>query len=265
MEHTHGCLLGGSENETRVSKQPYIPFYTGDWLKDPAISVCTPATRGVWIDLLCAMHEHGRSGELCGTATQLARLARCETSELIQALTELQTTSAAEVQNRNGSWTIANRRMQREASTREKRSLAGSQGGSKAQANREQIPEYESEDEGLKKVREFARGEGIQTRDADWFFWKCHANGWQNGGQPIRDWKATMRSWQRAGYLPSQKTGRIPSQAHAPLKVVKPQPDAWPQWLKAHYPDAKEKDFWRVTDDVKREFRTATTQTSAAA
>jgi hypothetical protein len=58
------------------------------------------------------------------------------------------------------------------------------------------------------KVREFARGEGIGEGDADWFFWKCHANGWCNGGRSILDWKATLRSWNKAGYLPSQKVGR---------------------------------------------------------
>ena len=55
-------------------------------MKDPAISLCTPATRGVWIDLLCAMHELGRSGELRGTTDQIARVARCSTAELAQAL-----------------------------------------------------------------------------------------------------------------------------------------------------------------------------------
>ncbi len=56
-------------------------------------------------------------------------------------------------------------------------------------------------------VREFARGEGIPDSDADWFFWKCEGNGWTNGGKPIRNWKATLRSWKQAKYLPSQKPG----------------------------------------------------------
>jgi hypothetical protein len=100
-------------------KRPAFQFYPGDWLKDPALALCTPATRGVWIDLLCAMHELGRSGELCGTLDQLSRTARCSTAELAQAITDLQTTGAADVTERNGKITLANRRMKREARNRE--------------------------------------------------------------------------------------------------------------------------------------------------
>jgi hypothetical protein len=97
--------------------------------------------------------------------------------------------------------------MQREHSIREKRKQAGSIGGSKTQASREQTPDYNCnyDSEGLEKVREFARGEGIGKGDADWFYWKGRGNGWTNGGKPILDWKATLRSWNKANYLPSQK------------------------------------------------------------
>ena len=185
-----------------------MKFYTGDWLKDPRLSLCMPATRGVWIDLICAMHELDRSGELCGTSEELARLARCSTVQLESALTDLQNKLAAELHQRNGTWTIANRRMKREAETREKRAIAGSKGGSKTSAGREQTPNYNSDSDssqGLERVREFARGEGIGKEDAEWFFWKGQGNGWTNGGKAILDWKATLRSWKRAGYLPSQK------------------------------------------------------------
>jgi hypothetical protein len=192
-------------------KHPHIPLYTGDWMKDTELSLCTPATRGVWIDLLCAMHERNRSGELRGTTDQLARLARCSTVELDQALTDLQTTGAAIVDNRNGIWTVANRRMKREADTREKRQHAGSQGGSKAAANREQTPydnDIDDDSTALERVREFARGKGVPETDAEWFFWKGKGNGWTNRGEAIRDWKATLLCWFRAGYLPSQKKGQ---------------------------------------------------------
>lgn len=101
-----------------MAKLPYIPFFTGDWLKDPELSLCSPATRGVWIDLLCAMHECDRSGELCGTTEQLSRLARCQTVELTHALTELQATGAAVVTERNKIVTVVNRRMYRERNQR---------------------------------------------------------------------------------------------------------------------------------------------------
>lgn len=55
------------------------------------------------------------------------------------------------------------------------------------------------------EVLEFCKQEGISPDDASWFFWKCEGTGWTNGGRPIRNWKATLRSWKRGGYLPSQK------------------------------------------------------------
>lgn len=38
-------------------KLPAFQFYTGDWRKDPNLSRCTKAEKGVWIDMLCLMHE----------------------------------------------------------------------------------------------------------------------------------------------------------------------------------------------------------------
>lgn len=104
-------------------KQPWFKFYTGDWLKDPQLSLCTPATRGVWIDLLSAMHEAGRVGSLSGTIEQLSRLARCVPADLALALTDMQTTGAAIVTERNGVVTVLSRRLEREAKAREANAL----------------------------------------------------------------------------------------------------------------------------------------------
>lgn len=165
------------------------------------------------------MHERDRCGELRGTSEQLARLARCSTVELEEAFTDLQTTEAAEVQNRNGIWEVANRRMKKESSTRVKRADAGSKGGSIAQAKREQTPDIDNdnEDDGLRKVREFCTSINIPDSDASWFYFKGKGNGWTNGGKPMKDWKATLRSWKSAGYLPSQKNG---SSSSKPLREV---------------------------------------------
>lgn len=102
-----------------MSKLPALQFYIGDWLKDPKLSMCSPATRGIWMDLLCAMHELDRSGLITGTTDQLARLCRCTAVEISAAIAELKETKAADVTERNGNVTVANRRMQREAKLRE--------------------------------------------------------------------------------------------------------------------------------------------------
>jgi len=96
-----------------------MKFHTGDWLKDPKLSMCDPATRGIWIDALCAMHEDGRSGTLTGSLAQIARVLRCTESALHSALNDLTSTGAASVDERNGIVTLVNRRMQREANARE--------------------------------------------------------------------------------------------------------------------------------------------------
>jgi hypothetical protein len=106
-----------------MSKLPWFKFYPTWWLGDTELSKCTSATRGVWIDLLCAMHQSGRSGELRGTTDQIARLARCSTAELTQALTELQTTGTADVTFRNNDVTVINRLMKREAKSRKDTAL----------------------------------------------------------------------------------------------------------------------------------------------
>lgn len=95
-----------------------MQFFTGDWLKDPAVSMCTPTTRGVWIDFLCAMHERDRCGVIAGTREQLARLGRCPAVHLDHALSELQTSGAAVITEREGIVTVTNRRMQRDAKDR---------------------------------------------------------------------------------------------------------------------------------------------------
>lgn len=51
----------------------------------------------------------------------------------------------------------------------------------------------------------------LPSSDGEHLWYKWEENGWMNGKQPIKDWQLTVRSWERAGYLPSQKNG-----AHTP-------------------------------------------------
>jgi hypothetical protein len=102
-------------------------LYTGDWLADPAVSKCAPATRGIWIDALCAMHEGGRTGRLEGTVEQMARILRCTPAEFESAKADLKATKTADVTERNGAVTLIvtliNRRMLREHKKREQSRL----------------------------------------------------------------------------------------------------------------------------------------------
>jgi hypothetical protein len=46
---------------------------------------------------------------------------------------------------------------------------------------------------------------GFPPSDGEGLFYKWQGNGWVNGKSPIKDWKATVRSWITYGYLASQK------------------------------------------------------------
>lgn len=101
-------------------KFPFIQCFTGDWLKDPAVSMLSPAARGIWWDFICVMHESDRSGMMTGTLPMLARAVRCSTDELSAALTEIDTCKAADItKGDSGVVTVINRRMRREAIERE--------------------------------------------------------------------------------------------------------------------------------------------------
>lgn len=191
------------------------------------------------MDLLCNLHERQNAGKLTANLKQIARACRCSEPDMHVALEELRNTGTADVYERDGFWTIVCRRMKKAAELQAKRKESGSKGGSKTQANREHTPHEREEEEkerctkereeeenvptlfkdvrteeeranvrvhsALERVRAFAQEKGISESDADWFFWKGEGNGWTNGGRPILDWKATLLSWHRGRYLPSQK------------------------------------------------------------
>lgn len=99
-------------------KLPYLALYVGDWLSDEALTLCSPAARGVWIDFLCMMHKRDRCGVLIGSREQLSQIGRCPAVHLDRVLSELQTTGAADISERDGVVTVVNRRMKREAKDR---------------------------------------------------------------------------------------------------------------------------------------------------
>jgi len=102
---------------------PAFLFYPGDWKKDPQLSKCSLATRGAWIELLCAMHDNGRSGIITGTMLELAQMCRCDARQMRQALYQLSESKTAFVTlgdgRSNAQVTVVNRRMQREHKLRE--------------------------------------------------------------------------------------------------------------------------------------------------
>jgi hypothetical protein len=70
----------------------------------------------------------------------------------------------------------------------------------------------------LDEVKLVCSKTGVPESDAIWFWNKCEANGWTNGGKPIKSWPHTIAAWKAAGYLPSQKqNGKAVTQAARPV------------------------------------------------
>jgi hypothetical protein len=98
---------------SKADKLWFMQFNVGDWLKDPCVSLLRPATRGIWMDAICVMHELDQCGQIHGTVSDLARVCRCSPNEMRAALDDLKQRNAAEVTERNGLVTLLNRRMRR--------------------------------------------------------------------------------------------------------------------------------------------------------
>lgn len=186
-----------------MASQPYLPLYTGDWKKDPQLSMCSAATRGIWIDLLCSIHD-GRIGQVTGTAEQLSRLGRCDSASLSAALHDLQANQAANISEREGVFTVICRRMKKAAEISLKRQEAGSKGGANNK-QRQNRPDTDNDNDCQKIIEEYCKEIGLPVSDGTACFNKWIGNGWTNRGESIKDWRATIRSWRLQGYLPSQR------------------------------------------------------------
>lgn len=202
---------------------PHIAFYVGDWRKDMAVQSLSYHHRGIWFELLMLMHCSEDRGRLvlAGKPMPNVNLAR------LLGLSEREATDAilvlldAGVASRDESGALYSRRMVRENEIAAVRKQNGSKGGSKTQANREQKPDTDNEDECLKVVSDFCESIGLPRSDGEACYHKWQGNGWTNGGKPIKDWKATIRSWKAAGYMASQRNNGVdkPSGGNGKLQM----------------------------------------------
>ena len=97
-------------------KQPWLKFFPSDWRADPALRMCSLAARGLWIEMLCLMHEARPHGSLLVngkpvTAAQLANLVGAGVAEVEGFLAELE---EAGVFSRDADGALYSRRMRRD-------------------------------------------------------------------------------------------------------------------------------------------------------
>lgn len=114
-----------------MSERPWMKFYPSDWRADPALRTCSIGARGLWMEMICVMHEAEPRGSLrvngvALQAKQIASLAGIKQRECEKYLEELENSG---VFSRENDGEIFSRRMKRETAKDERARNNGLAGG----------------------------------------------------------------------------------------------------------------------------------------
>lgn len=115
-------------------KRPSFQFYPSDWLRDTALRSCSTGARGLWMDMICFMHEgspygHLKVGDKVILPFNLSRMVG-ETLEIVEGwLNELSTAGVYELTEEG---VIYSKRMIRDENLRQIRAAGGFKGGNPA-------------------------------------------------------------------------------------------------------------------------------------
>jgi hypothetical protein len=112
----------------------WLKFWPQDWQRDPALRSCGIAARGLWIDMLCIMHEGNPYGHLTiggkpATVRQIGMVTGCGEKEAGKLIAELED---AGVFSRDDAGTIYSRRMVRDKVASDAGRKNGQSGGNPA-------------------------------------------------------------------------------------------------------------------------------------
>jgi len=223
-------------------KRPSFQFYPSDWLRDTALRSCSTGARGLWIDMICFMHEgnpygHLKVGNKVILPANLASMVGATLHEVEGWLDELRQAGVYELADAGE---IYSKRMVRDESLRNKRAEGGKLGGNpnlkdnlkvipKVEEKVKQIPtpsssSSSSSSNSIKALRlptnfempvewkQWARAERSDidvNMEAESFkdYWSS------KGGKDAckTDWQATWRNWVRRakGGLAKSSTNNI--------------------------------------------------------
>lgn len=150
-----------------MAKQPYIPFYIGDYIRDTRMLPLN--VRGAWVDII--LQSWDNDGEVTGTMEDIGRMISCSTDEAILVIQKLKQKLIFDWEDLpNGEIKIICRRIKKMKQISETRKLAGIQGGNPNLLNQnkkrgkpkvKQNPEYEYENENEN------RNEDINTNEIE--------------------------------------------------------------------------------------------------
>lgn len=168
-------------------KRPAFQFYPGDWLRSADLRSCSVGARGLWIEMICLMHDGSPYGYLKVSnkvilPANLARMVGATTQEIEGWLAEL---SAAGVYSLEGDC-IYSRRMVKDEEIRLKRAAGGHLGGNPALIKQEnKVPDKVNLPPNLKPTPAFAFASALKTKhmcekSPDLFEAKCLAESGKN-------------------------------------------------------------------------------------
>jgi hypothetical protein len=196
------------------TKQPWLKFNPQDWRGDARLRICSIGARGLWVEMICIMHEGEPYGHLLvsdrpPTTKQLAALAGISNAECEKFLTELE---LAGVYSKTEEGVIYSRRMVRDKAKAEKDRENGKGGGNpqlldsvNGGVNPPDIPEDKAKNPQSRIQRkDLSRSVADATRPSAHSrfdeFWKCYPR--RDGPNPSKPAEAKFNALVKTGVDP---------------------------------------------------------------
>lgn len=213
-----------------MPKRPSFQFYPSDWLRDTALRSCSTGARGLWIDMICYMHEgnpygHLKVGDKVILPINLARMVG-ETLDVVEGwLAELK---HAGVYDLTSDGVICSRRMIRDENLRNIRASGGKLGGNPALMDNSKVNlEVKQEDNqnptpSSSSSSSSSKDKTTVSADADFEeFWKV----WPSSPRKVAKAKC-LEIWKR------RKLSEVADKIVAHVSVLKTSA----QWLQGYDP-----------------------------
>lgn len=129
-----------------MTRRPYFPFFAGDWLSNPRVRSVGPAARGLWLDLMCVMHDCVPYGHLCTDGRPMdddeaANSVGLTVPVYLKLLAKLE---YAKIAKRREDGAIYSSRMVSDEELRHQRAMAGATGAATVKQHTKQLAGYGS-------------------------------------------------------------------------------------------------------------------------
>jgi hypothetical protein len=207
---------------------PAMPFYIGDWKKDPAIQVLSREDKMIWLELIMLMWESEERGYLTINRKPMNNEMIASALNLDNQILSKRLTSYEELglfSRRDSDNAIYSRKIVKIVELSNKRKNAGKQGGNPNLVNQKSTKSLEAgypntETETINEVSslvvnkrkeqilEYCKEQDYPISEGESFYDHYQALGWKtSAGMGIVDWKAKMRTWHKEQINREQKSG----------------------------------------------------------